>query len=31
VLIFEDGVEKEKLAGKGHSEQKLVDLLLKYE
>ena len=30
VLIFQDGVEKEKLAGKGHSEQKLVDLLLNY-
>lgn len=31
ILIFKDGMEKERLTGKGHSQQKLTDLLLKYE
>lgn len=31
MLVFQDGVEKERLAGKGHTEEQFVNLLLKYQ
>lgn len=30
MVIFKDGVEKERFKGKGHTEQQFVDALLKY-
>ena len=29
MIIFKDGTEKDRLAGKGHSEQQIIDALLK--